>query len=137
MVDKVPMEHVFLRVLRFFPINIVPPMLEVHSFIYHRHHTTSISATDNVVEQTRIILRTAQFRVLSAVQQKLLNSQLGSASCTYGHQSKYSLEHTRKHYAPHNNHVNGSGRGQKSLLWSSLSAITCGRSSQFFKRYVR
>jgi hypothetical protein len=86
---------------------------------------------------TRIILRTAQFRLLSAALQKLLNSQLGSASCTYGHQSKYSLEHTWKHYPPHSNYVNRSGRGQKSSLWSSLPAITCGRSSQFFSRYVR
>jgi len=51
MVDKVPLGHIFLRVLRFSPINIIPPMLEAHSFIYCRHQTTRISTTDNVVKQ--------------------------------------------------------------------------------------
>jgi hypothetical protein len=51
MVDKVPLGHIFLRVLRFSPINIIPPMLEAHSFIYHCHQTARISARDNVVKQ--------------------------------------------------------------------------------------
>ena len=49
MVDTVPLGQVFLRVLRFSPINIVSPVLEAHSFIYHRHHTNS--AIDNVIGQ--------------------------------------------------------------------------------------
>ena len=84
---------------------------------------------------THTILRTAQFRVVSEAQ-KLLNNQLGSATSTYGHQSKYSLEHSWEHYAPQNHHVNRTGRGQESLLWSSLPEINCGTSSQFFNRYA-
>jgi len=49
MVDTVPLGQAFHRVLRFSPLSIVSPVLEAHSFIYHRHRT--ISAIDSVVKQ--------------------------------------------------------------------------------------
>jgi hypothetical protein len=49
MIDTVSLGQVFLRELRFSPISIVPPMLETHSLVYHRHHT--ISAIDSAGKQ--------------------------------------------------------------------------------------
>ena len=35
--DKVVLRQVFLSVLQFSPVSIIPPLLHIHSFIYHRH----------------------------------------------------------------------------------------------------
>jgi hypothetical protein len=37
MVDKMALGQVFLPVLQFSPVRIIPPMLHAHSFIYSRH----------------------------------------------------------------------------------------------------
>ena len=38
--DKVALGPVFLPVLRFSPVTTIPPMLHIHSFIYHRRYLT-------------------------------------------------------------------------------------------------
>jgi hypothetical protein len=38
--DKVALRHVFLSVLRFFPVSIIPPMLYTHLHL-HLHNTVS------------------------------------------------------------------------------------------------
>ena len=37
-VDKVVVGQVYLRVLRFFPVNIIPPVVHAHSFITDSIH---------------------------------------------------------------------------------------------------
>jgi len=38
-VDKVALGQIFLRLLLFFPVIIIPSLLHVRSFIYHRRRT--------------------------------------------------------------------------------------------------
>jgi hypothetical protein len=48
-VDEVAIGQGFLRVLRFSLVNIIPPILHTHSFIYYRHYINL--AIENVVEK--------------------------------------------------------------------------------------
>ena len=49
--DKVAPGQVLIQVLRFFPVNIIPPVLHTHSsFIYHRCQINLV--TDSVVNKT-------------------------------------------------------------------------------------
>lgn len=45
---KAAVGQVFLKVLQFFRVNIVPPMIHIHSFTYHQHYMTAVS--DRVVK---------------------------------------------------------------------------------------
>jgi hypothetical protein len=48
-VDELTLRQVFLPVLWFSPVSIIPPVLHTHSLIYHCCYT--ISATDSAVKQ--------------------------------------------------------------------------------------
>jgi hypothetical protein len=48
-IDKEAMGQLYIRALRSSPVNVIPPMLHIHSLIYHRRYI--ISSIDSVVKQ--------------------------------------------------------------------------------------
>ena len=55
-VDKVVLEKVFARIVRFSPIFIISPVLPTHSLTYHLRYINS--AIDSVVKHTLVCLTT-------------------------------------------------------------------------------
>jgi len=53
-VDVVGLGQVFLPVLRFSPVSIIPPLLHAHVFDFHQRHIISVAGTD--VNQTLLVL---------------------------------------------------------------------------------
>ena len=53
-VDVVGLGQVFLPVLRFSPVSIIPTLLHAHVFAFHQRHIISVAGTD--VNQTLLVL---------------------------------------------------------------------------------
>ena len=68
LIEQVAMGQVFLPVLRFYPVSIIPPMLHTHSFFHHRRYVTSPVGTtplsDSKVRPKRSLLIAKMYGLL-------------------------------------------------------------------------
>ena len=80
--NNVALGHLFLQVLRFYPVNIIQPVLHTRSFIYDQRHISAIDSVVNTLEHKRSSFK--KFPVFAVIYRNFcMRKSMNRERCTY------------------------------------------------------